>query len=324
MMIKQIKNAIYQLGGQMGKEYLTLLKSLFFNLRYVSQLKPAKAKKKNVFYFLFDPKFSHPGLADRFKAIVGCYHIAKQNGYDFKIVWDTPYLLSDFLVPNQIDWRANKNDITYSLIDTRFFVYTGKRKGVQHRLSPQKQYVCCSYKGDDLFYVNGNTDYPKAFFMLYNELFQPSDHLNAVLEETGLQPRGYISIHVRFVNALETFEDSKYPTLSPEAQANLMKRCRAAILKVIETSALPVVLFSDSQKFLTHMKDLPLIILNSENIAHISNSSSNDSIMKTFLDFYLISRSKTVYRMIAKELYATNFSLYASFMGNAEEIELYV
>lgn len=139
-MVDKINYFIYRLGGQKGKELLTVLKGR-----------------------LFDPHYSHPGLADRLKAILGCYYIAKQNGYSFKIVWREPFPLGDFLSESQVRWQCDGNGPAYSIRNTRFFIYSGLRKGLDCKLRPNKEYVCCCYKGDDLFYVNGVSDSDKRF-----------------------------------------------------------------------------------------------------------------------------------------------------------------
>lgn len=139
-MVDKINYFIYRLGGQKGKELLTVLKGR-----------------------LFAPHYSHPGLADRLKAILGCYYIAKQNGYSFKIVWREPFPLGDFLSESQVRWLCDGNGPAYSIRNTRFFIYSGLRKGLDCKLRPNKEYVCCCYKGDDLFYVNGVSDFDKRF-----------------------------------------------------------------------------------------------------------------------------------------------------------------
>lgn len=313
------------MGGQLGKERLTFLKGWLFDLKYVIKIRVKGLKLKNVFFFVFDPNFSHPGLADRFKAIVSCYYIAKINNYEFKIVHPFPYKLSDFVVENSVKWESSASYLEYSIVGTKFFVYTGLIKGLKCHLIPDKQYHCYSYKGDDIFYVNGVKNFGKEFGRLFNELFLPSPKLKAAIDSTGLKPKEYIAIHARFVNTLDSFESSKYPKLSPKKQTELLERCKNKLEEVInKEKPFPVVVFSDSKRFLDYIKNLNVVLLDSKNVEHISYSTNDDAILKTYLDFFLISRARTVYRMISQELYATNFSLYASYVGNAEEIELEV
>lgn len=323
-MIDKIKYFIYRIGGQRGKELLTVLKGILFEIRYVRRATLMPSPNANVFHFVFDPHYSHPGLADRLKAILGCYYIAKQNGYSFKIVWREPFPLSDFLSESRVRWQCDGHGPAYSIRNTRFFIYSGLRKGLGCKLRPNKEYVCCCYKGDDLFYVNGVSDFDKRFGSLFNELFQPSDMMRRLLAGTGLTAKGYVSVHARFVNALGQFESSKYPILPVERQKDLLSRCRAAVGRVAEDTDLPVVIFSDSKRFLREVEDLPVIVLDSDSICHLSKTSDFSAFAKTFLDFFVISQSKKLYRLCAPELYATNFSLYASFAGNTEEEDIQV
>ena len=52
-------------------------------------------------------------------------------------------------------------------------------------------------------------------------------------------------------------------------------------------------------------------VTDSKGIAHISHTSDKDSVMKTFIDWYLLAQASKVYRLKADELYLTNFPLYA-------------
>lgn len=97
------------------------VKNLQRNVPYILRLRLCSAYKKNTFCFVIDPNIKHPGLADRMKAMIDCYNIAKLNGYDFRIVFKTPFRLEDYLQPNAVDWVAEYTDLNYSLIGTRFF-----------------------------------------------------------------------------------------------------------------------------------------------------------------------------------------------------------
>lgn len=59
-------------------------------------------------------------------------------------------------------------------------------------------------------------------------------------------------------------------------------------------------------------------IIGGGNVGHISFNSSEESVEKMFLDFYLLSRSSKVYIARANELYTTVFSMYASIVGDCD------
>lgn len=72
--------------------------------------------------------------------------------------------------------------------------------------------------------------------------------------------------------------------------------------------------FSDSNRFLSIVKENGFSVLDG-NVNHVSFHSDKDTILKTFIDFYMISRSKKVFRIVSKELYYTTFSYYAAIAG---------
>lgn len=87
-------------GSQYYRKYFqTTVNSLryyFRNLHYYWQLYSFKKDREvsgNTLYFIIDPNIKHPGLVDRFKAIVGLFYVAKINGFDFKVIFNHPFKL---------------------------------------------------------------------------------------------------------------------------------------------------------------------------------------------------------------------------------------
>ena len=79
------------------KDYISFLiaevKVTLKHIRYYRKLRFKKVSKKNTFYMVFEPFRGHPGLADRMKAIISTYNLAKSNGYDFKIFFKTTFAI---------------------------------------------------------------------------------------------------------------------------------------------------------------------------------------------------------------------------------------
>lgn len=128
------------------------LKNLRRNLPYALKMNVG-GHDKNVFYFVIAPHIKHPGLADRMKAIVDCYNIAKMNGYQFRIVFKIPFHLEDYLLPHEVEWVADYADLHYSLRGTKFFnelnfVKEDSWKG-RTTLKKNKEYHCYSYVAID-------------------------------------------------------------------------------------------------------------------------------------------------------------------------------
>lgn len=322
MKINDIKRKIRKFIGlstPKGNEIEKLYKGYRFGLHLLKKMKWESADRINVFYFIIDPNLPHPGLADRLKAIVSCYYICQQNNYLFKLIFDTPYSLSDYFSENEIKWSSTSEELEYSFKDTRLCIYTSYFGNKDRRkLKANKQYHCFTYSGQIVFDRNESLDTRVLFHSYFTKLFKPSEKLEAEFQKTGLKEKEYISIHVRFVNALGGFEHGCYPILPENDQIILIQKCKQAIKRLTEKNTLPVVVFSDSVRFLSEVKDLPVIVLDSTNIKHLNESESNDAFMKTFLDFLTISRSKEVYRLISKDLYKTEFSVYAAYAGGVE------
>ena len=75
--------------------------------------------------------------------------------------------------------------------------------------------------------------------------------------------------------------------------------------------------FSDSKVFLERVKVLPVIVLDGK-VGHISfTENTHEVAMKTFVDFYAISKASRVIRILAPEMYNTVFSYYAAVLGGS-------
>ncbi|MEG2402743.1 MAG: hypothetical protein RSA66_08280 [Muribaculaceae bacterium] len=269
----------------------------------------------NTLYFIIDPRICHPGLADRLKAIVGSYFIAKKNGFEFKIIFEHPFNLNKYLDQNEIDWVARASDLSYSLKNSRIIPYNGGGK-VPHLSKKVKQYHIYSYIGYDILETNNIPNYQHLWGELFRSLFKPTKLLQDSLDLIPLKENEFIAVHIRFVNALEHFEDNEFNIISKEEKEDLIRRCDDAINKImISNPNSKVVVFSDSQIYLNHAKSrLDVIVLDGK-IGHISFSNNEEAVLKTFIDFFTISKSSFTIRLLAPEIYATVFSYYAAISG---------
>lgn len=276
-----------------------------------------KTRHRNTFFFMIDPGLCHhPGLADRLKAIVRCYGVAKRNGYDFKIIYKHPFHLEDYLQPNKVDWVADFPDLNYDVCGTKFYRETGKEKPVLKR---NKEYHCHTYTGNLLPRCFEDVGY--RWVDLFNELFCPSEELVELIRNTGFEKGSYVAVHFRFVNALENFEANYDNALkTQEEKDNLIKRCKDALMRIHESNPhQQVLVFSDSKVFLDSIQDLPVRSLDSSNIGHISFDEGKGTIVKTLLDLFMISRASKVYVVHAPELYNSScFALVGARIGDVD------
>lgn len=303
-------------------KFLTVLRSIKYAFlpyikkgKYYSKCKWRRAKHKNVFFFVFEPGKKHPGLADRIKAIISCYDWAKMNGYKFKLYFETPFKISHYLKP-KFDWHCSLKDLEYSIIDTRIVEEDYRECSIY--LKPNKQYHCYSYNGHHMPRVFPDTGY--KFSDLFHELFEPCDELKRMYSVLGIKEGAYVSCHFRFVNALENFENTFFDNHldTQEERDALIKRCKNGLMQVIsENKGKDVYVFSDSKVFLDSLKDLPVKVLPHDSIGHVSEGVKEDATYKSFLDLYVMSKGRGVYRFCAPELYSiSHYALLAATIGD--------
>lgn len=291
------------------------IKAIVKQARYYKKFRFKRVNKRATFYMVFEPFRGHPGLADRMKAIISTYNLAKSNGYNFKIYFNTPFTLSEYLKPN-IDWECNLEELEYSIQDTCLYHEVSWRKKI--RLKPNKQYHCYQYSGNLMPRIFPYTN--NKWSDLFHELFTPSEKLQKAYNELNIKPRTYVSVHIRFVNALEQFEKTFFDNhlKTQEEREALIIRCKEGIKRIIqENNGVPVYIFSDSKLFLNSIKDLPVYTLDNSDIKHISSTNGDESTLKTFLDLYVISQSKAVYRFCAPEIYSiSHYALLGATIGD--------
>lgn len=286
-------------------------------LRKLVKFEFKKARTVNVLYFYLDPSLTYPGLADRIKTMINCFYIAEQNGYKYKIIFQSPFQLSKYLQPNEIMWEATESELDFSLIDTRFLNYYGKF----FRLVPRKQYICFNFLDEAMPELKNKEELWRNMF---KRLFRFSPALEKACVETGYAPYTYIAIHLRFVNALGETEFGKKP-LSMKRQQALIKRCREGIMMICNKKEnLPVLVFSDSSYFLRIIDDLPVHILGTDNIRHLGYTEDSRDIMKSFVDLVMLSRARKIYRILAPEMFDSKFSVVSAIIGNSELIDINV
>lgn len=268
----------------------------------------------NTVYFIFDPTQSHPGMTDRVKVIVCCYWIAKQNGFDFKVVYDQPHRLSDYYQEADVPWIADRSELSYSLQNTRLLSYNGS--AAVPRLDKRvRQYHIWHYIGINLLYTNHIPEASMQWARCFGELFRPAPQLQQAFVATGLQPRQYAAVHFRFVNALGQFEVGYYNALNQEEQQQLIDRCLLALSRIQEQCGkLPLYVFSDSARFIAIAREQGYQSLEG-NIGHVSFSNDSSTLLKAFLDSYAISQSAVAYRILGGPMYDSTFPFYAALMG---------
>lgn len=283
-------------------------------------------KKTDVVFFIIDPEQKQAGFADRIKAIVNSYEIAKCNNLQFKIYFEHPFPLSRYLIPNEHDWRCDYCDIDKSIFSSRL-------KGYHYVYEIPKwkngyQYHILWYRGQDMIRrmceIDGASDaldrWHNKFKNNFDELFKFSPYLLKLIDSAKLEKRSYISVHLRFVNSIGMFEGNtkKYPILPENLQELLIYKCLTQIEDIKKNHAgMPLYIFSDSERFLNIAQKHGYKVLAGGPIGHIAHSNSDQIQDKAMLDFFVIGRSSKVYSIVNEGMYAGVYSEYAALIGGA-------
>ncbi len=291
------------------------VKNYIKNWKYRKRMRLCRCKRKNVLFFYFEPSIKHSGLADRIKAIISLYNIAKLNNYGFRFSWTTPFDIESYLSVKK-GVLFEKEELEYSIFDTEIISEVNWRDNTY--LKPNKQYHCYIYSGNSMPYIFENTGL--KWNDLYRELFSPQKIVLDYIESLKIIRSTFVSVHFRFVNALEHFENTFFDNHidSESEKQDLIKRCHRAIFDIIaDNPNKQVFVFSDSSVFLNSLTSLPVKVLEHDNLAHVSEQSNKDATLKSFVDLYVMSMSNAIYRVRAKELYNfSEYSLLAARIGN--------
>lgn len=304
--IKQILSRAFSLL----KIYLHLLKSIGFS-------KPNQA----TIIVCFDGVVSHGGLLDRLKGVISFYEVAKKKNMDFKIHFNHPFKLSDFLEPNEVNWAMDnlkfnpfQDKVLYLMNDFQVnpleLIRASKNK---------KYFVYCNV--DYLKTIHpefSDLEINKTWRNNYDQLFKKSALLEKELEK--LPQEKNIVCHTRFTTLMGDFADTTSSVLNDDEKSILANKIIEK-LNVIsrENSELPIYVLSDSVVFLNVIKEKTNFKTLSGTPKHVdvkSDSSSVQEHLKTFTDFYFLSKGEQVFLLKIDKMYNSGFSKYAAIIGD--------
>jgi len=275
----------------------------------------------------------HAGIADRFKGITTLYGLCKEADIDFKICHKHPFELSDYLIPNQYDWRISSDQICYNRkqVSVNYFMLhplvqqqidSGEIIELEHQWVLQR---IAEAKTNQLhFYTNM---YPKSdamFGAYFRELFKPSLKVEQELQYHMHQIGGrYISVSYRFMQLLGDFKDCEGVTLVANQQETLIKKSMDVLLLIKKENPTidRILVTADSVTFLQAAKKLPFVYVIDGKVGHINYVSSDEVNMKTFLDFFMIAHADIVYLAKSEKMYNSEFARRAS-MIYSKQFEL--
>ncbi len=271
---------------------------------------------------MYDGRYPHGGLADRLRGLLSVYYLCKKFHRPFYINWVFPFHLSDYLVPNEINWLIPEGDISYNKKTSRLCVvdYTNGFYGESFLDQYILKKVICSEECQKHIYSNAHLG-ERHYHDLFKHLFKPSsildEKLKQITDEIGSE---YYSFSFRFLSLLGDFADTvSFKNISEREQIQLMENCKSELSKMIKKVPLnyKILIASDSKRFLDYIKDLsPRIYIAPGDISHVDKGNgSNDSHLKTFVDFFLLMNAQTIHLMKTGMMYNSGFPQLASILG---------
>ena len=264
----------------------------------------------------------HGGFADRLKGIVSVYEACKESDRNFKIVHTYPYLLEKFLVPNQYDWKIDSDAVVYNIhaVTPYYFRHSHYKDEASYFRWRARRLLTgnkCLH-----IYSNAVTVNDDEFRTCFNELFKPSPSLEREID-LNLSNIGcnYISLSYRFTHLLGDPVDTYMKELSAEEKEALIDQTLSSIIAFHNKYPNHKILVnSDSNTFLSRVKEashdyvyiIPGVPVHIDQVT----DASDESYMKTFIDFFMISKADRVFLVKAGEMRNSGFPKCAAIIGN--------
>ncbi len=281
---------------------------------------------------IYDGKIRNGGLADRLRGIVSVYKVCKEQNLKFKIIFTSPFNLSEFIEPNIIDWRITEQELNYNTTIADL-CYIDTLSGSDYEAKKQEQWFRREFKKKyNEFHVRTNAifSYNGDYSTLFNELFKPSPKLQASIEkQKEILGVGYISTSFRFMNLFGDFNETVelHGKLTTEEQNELIaKNIEQLQLLHKKHPARIILVNSDSATFLQTASKLDYVYVIPGNITHIDGQNGSDEYElyeKTFLDFFMIANAEKIYLLRTGQMYNSGYPFAASKIYNKpfEKIE---
>jgi len=276
---------------------------------------------KQTVIFLCNGFVDHGGWADRLRGILSVYAICKELGLQFRLLFSSPFPLTDYLVPNEYDWRIDEADVIY---DCSVSDVIALQSGDDSSWQGKKQYDILkqSFSVSDAVqihvYTNAHSVYGADYGRLFHELFKPSLKLQSTIDKClSALGQNYISVSARFIGNLGDFTDTQQAAPLPQSQREeLLRSCVEQVGKLhLRHPDAKVLVCSDSISFLNATSEFPYTYIYNGKIVHLDTDegkSDYELYEKTFVDFMLIAGASTIYRLETRWVRKSGFPYAAS------------
>lgn len=299
---------------------MTIFKKLKFSINKIYELIKIRCRYQltkprfNVepsFVQLIDGTIYHGGLADRINSIITAYGLVKAIGGDYKLVHTQPFNLEDYLRPATHNWIADS--VCRNIWQTQIirFKTTVAKPFTIDRRKQQHGYFHC----DALESINNIYNQTYTYSQLFNELFVPSGKLQSKIDfHISNLPDGYEAVVFRFQNLLADFYEGPFRSYSIDKQRELIVIC---LNYLKERTDKRVLVTSDSVTFIKLAAELENVYVIEGNLSHMQyDQGTYESNEKSFIDFFMLTRSSKITLVIAKDMYNSGFPRVAALVGN--------
>ena len=291
---------------------------------------------------MVDGKLPHGGLTDRFRNILSIYSYCKTNGIPFKVYYNFPAPLTNYLVPNKYDWEIRSKDLSYHILSSQeidLYVnelpLTGERKSSQARdynnhihLTTLDQEL--SKKRRRQYHIYGNAYFARGQYKsLFEELFKPSAYLAKRLEalrNSFSEP--YESVTLRFQMLLGDLEEGTFEVLGTQQQEDLIETCIKKIDELWRNkyfSTPKILVTSDSSRFISRISIKEYVYTIPGKMEHMDHTHNPDIEMnaKPFVDLFLLKDARRLTLLRTGKMYKSGFPAFAAELGERpfEEID---
>lgn len=287
----------------------------------------ANPKAGKTVVFICNGTILSGGLADRLKGIISTYMLCKERGWQFKLLFSSPFPLELYLIPNRYDWMIKAEDVMFDLANATPIPLEISEES-NYQAHKQKQWLrerISSAKTPQVhIYTNAMFSYLGDFSTAFNELFRPSERLQRTIDtQLDILKHNYVSISARFLNNLGDFTDTvDIEPLPKQQQEQLLSGCMECIRRCHELHPDKCILVnSDSKRFLDEASRLPYTYVVPGTITHIDTECNDTGSLyeryeKTILDYLLIANATHIYRIDGKWLHTSGYPLSASRINN--------
>ena len=261
--------------------------------------------------YTLDGHLTKVGLADYLRGMVSAYAFAKAKKLPFYIDFDYPFILSDYLRPNVVNWKVKPGTRSNNWLYTTPIWIMNNTKATLFRYHFPKNrqyhiYTNVNFIEEINAHYTCNFDYAS----LYGELFAPADFLKiAISDLISNMGREYVSVSFRFTTLLGDCDDSINTPLPKDEKESYINKCKIILNQLHDRFPNNCILVtSDSQTFINSISGISWVYSAPGKIGHLGYQHSDAVLYKLFIDYLLIAGAKAVFMGRVGKMYKSQFA----------------